>query len=147
MKKFSKEDIKRRNELALAMKIEAEAIDAAIEDFNAVVSSLYKKKIAPHVKAFNVAAVKANSFLEAKAAEAADYFADQSAEWQVSDVGEGYEDWIEELGVGVYEINEEEPVELSESGASGTAEGFADEEDLPSKPKEFRIYQPGKRGD
>lgn len=134
MLKFSKEDDKRRNELASVLETEAEKLDLAIKQFNKEVSELFERKIVPARDDFNEAIAETNGWLEDKACEAQEYYGSKSDAWQESDAGEAYSNWIIQLEEQIEEVTLDAPEELYDVEAIERAEEFRDEDNLPSQP-------------
>ena len=112
MKKLSKEQLKRHEELSAALHGAHEELDGAIKLFNETVAEAFGK-LATYVEEFNSKVIDANTFVEEIHTEQEAYEGDKSDKWRESDAGSAYADWMSAWEISIEEVELDEPPELN----------------------------------
>jgi len=111
MKKLSKEQLKRHEDLSAELHGAHEELDGAIKLFNETVSEAFGK-LATYVDDFNSKVADANAFVEEIHAEQESYEGDKTDTWREGDAGSAYADWMSAWEVSIEEVELDEPPEL-----------------------------------
>lgn len=92
MTKMSKDQIKERDGIAELLREKREALDAAIEAYNASAESLWGD-IEEALGAYNETISDANSWREEVASDIQSYIDDKSEKWQEGERGQAFAEW------------------------------------------------------
>lgn len=113
MKKLTKKQQVRHEELSAKLTTAKEGLSAAILDFNEGVQKLHAD-MAPKVEAVNVAISEANTFAQEIHDEQESYYDAKSDNWRDGDAGSAYSDWMGAWELELEEVELEEPVDFDE---------------------------------
>jgi uncharacterized coiled-coil DUF342 family protein len=123
MKKLTKAQVEARWRHMDALKASSETVEEAIDQYNQTMQEAWEK-IEEAVSSYNEAIAQASEFKEEVYSEA--------QEWQESDKGQSYQEWIDEWEADLDEIEVEQPDELEvpDMEASDSLENLPDEPDM-----------------
>lgn len=131
MKRLDKKQVARHKELSQKLTETHDELNAAIETFNAEVSALHARLLAPKVEAVNAAIADANAFTEDIYAEQEGYYDERSDVWKAGDAGSEYESWMSSWDDTLDDLELEEPSPYDEVDLD--VEGFTNlETEVPS---------------
>ena len=94
MTKLTKEQIKRREELAAAIRKQKDVLNEAICDFNDAILAA-SSEVTGALADYNDAVKAANAFQQDIASEIDNFISDKSEKWQEGERGEAYTAWKE----------------------------------------------------
>ena len=116
MKKFSKQQIKERDDIESDLSDAAEKVRQAIEDYNNEMNQRWAE-VAEAVDKFNEQVERAENLINDVVQEIEDYMADKSDKWQESDRAGFYQEWIDALqGIDFSRVEIDQPEQLEEPG-------------------------------
>lgn len=124
MKRISKADEKRRDELVDKLTVCGNVLEAAIQTFNAAQTEAYKP-VAVAVEQYNDLIREAEGFCSDIAGEIESYIDERSDVWREGDKGSAYSEWLSAWQDPPAEIDIEEPQEI-DSPEMGGAESLRD---------------------
>jgi hypothetical protein len=116
MKKLSKEDEDMHSGLVRELSNARDAVEEAVEAFNANMRREYEL-VADAAEKYDQAAAAADAFREQVASDIENYYDDKSEGWQEGEAGQQYRLWLEEwadLEVLSLEIDSPEPLDAPE---------------------------------
>lgn len=111
MTKLSKANIKERDALCVKLRAAHDALEAAVEAFNAALAAEWEK-VEMARDAYNAEIQDANSWRSELAQEVQDYIDDKSDKWQEGDKGQAVSAFKDALGEDLPEVELEQPEEL-----------------------------------
>lgn len=114
MKRLSKIQLKRHEELSGKLSSAKEDLDDAITSFNEKVELLHNDLLQSKVDAFNEAIRQANEFTEEIHSEQEDYESERSDNWRDGDAGSAYQDWMSQWEMELEELELEPPTPFDE---------------------------------
>lgn len=116
--KLTAAEAKQRDALRDALTDAAELLQAAVAEYNAVMTE-HAEKVQAALDAYNQAVSEARYFRDDIVAEREDDYGDKSEKWQESEKGEAVRSWIDEWeGAELDDLEIEFPEELDEPDAA-----------------------------
>lgn len=116
MKKISESDLKELELQNLQLEEDVSELQNRVDLFNQRVAELYSELVEPQVEEVNGALTGLQTVVTRIHDDMQEYFYDQSEDWQDSDDGQAYQDWMEqyaEMEGGLDSIEMEEICELT----------------------------------
>jgi hypothetical protein len=113
MKRLSKKQQERHEELLVQLTTARDDLNQAIIHFNEEVSKLHGD-LAPKVTAVNEAITLVNAFVEEIHGDQECFYDERSEKWQENDAGQAYADWMGEWEMSIDELELEEPTPFDE---------------------------------
>jgi uncharacterized protein YukE len=114
MKRLSKTQQARHEEISQKLATTRDELNEAIQAFNAEVTALHARLLQPKVAEVNVAVSLANAFVEEIHGEQESYFDERSDTWREGDAGSEYENWKNEWELSLDELELEDPAPFDE---------------------------------
>jgi len=113
MKKLSKQQCARHEELVAQLTKARDDLNTAIGAYNAEVARLHAE-LSPKVDAVNAVITEVNSFVEEVHDEQESYYDERSEKWQEGDAGQAYSYWKDGWDLTLDELELEEPSPFDE---------------------------------
>lgn len=115
MDKLKPEQYARLQELYKATENALSDVESAIQDFNREMQIKYDEEVVTAANDFNAAREKLQAFIDELKQEATEHFDDQHEDWQQSDEGNDYSNWIDKFEAAYNDLDDNfEPDEFSE---------------------------------
>ena len=113
MKRLSKPQTVRHEELTVKLTATRDDLNAAIVNFNAEVEALHEH-LAPKVADVNAIIVEVNEFVEEIHSEQENYSNDRTESWHDGDTGSAYADWMATWELEIDDLKLEKPTPFDE---------------------------------
>lgn len=96
MKSLTKKQVQQLTDLQTDLQSASEKVESAIADFNANINELWGDLVLDELNEYNKLALQASEFAEQIQSQIQSYNENKSEEWQQSDLGVAYQEWLDE---------------------------------------------------